>query len=137
MSNTTQTTTSGGPWWLSTNFALTVSMLVGSIFVGFDKVDAQAGVASIAGVIASVGAIREKVKGVDFKGWLKNSNTWAYIGTIVVTFVPVIPAELFTNLGDIAANAIGGNWQGILVGIFSLGTILYQLFKPKTAPVKA
>lgn len=133
MSNTTQTK-SGGPWWLSTNFALTVSMLVGSIFVGFDKVDAQAGVASIAGVIAAVGAIREKVKGVDFKGWIGNRNTWAYLGTIVVTFIPALPVDAFQHLGEIAANVIGGNWQGILVSLFSLGTILYHFFQPKPKP---
>lgn len=135
MANTTQTKATGGPWWLSTNFALTVSLLVGGIFVGFDSADAQSGVASIAGLIATIGAIREKVKGTDFKGWLTNSNTWAYIGTIVVTFVPTLPVELFQQLGDIARSAIGGNWQGILVGVFALGTTLYQIFKPKPAPV--
>lgn len=112
-------------------------MLVGSIFVGFDKVDAQAGISSIFGVFAAAGAIREKIKGVDFKGWLGNANTWAYLGTIVVTFVPTLPVETFRHLGDIAANAIGGNWQGILVSLFSLGTILYHFFQPKTKPAQA
>lgn len=127
--------TSGGPWWLSTNFALTVTLLVGGLFVGFDRADAQSGVASIAALIGAVGAIREKVKGVDVKGWLSSTNTWAYLGTVLVTFVPTLPVELFTHLGDIARNAIGGNWQGILVSLFSVGTILYHFFKPKPAPI--
>lgn len=135
MSSTTQTVS--GPWWLSTNFALTVALFLGGIFVGFDKMDAQAGVTSIAGLIAAIGAIREKVKGVDFKAWFGNANTWAYLGTIVVTFVPALPVETFRHLGDIAANAIGGNWQGILVSLFSLGTILYHFFQPKTKPAQA
>jgi hypothetical protein len=134
MINTTQT--SGGPWWLSTNFALTVVLVIGGFFVGFDRVDAQTGVTALAGAVAAFGALREKIKGVDFKGWLGNTNTWAYLGTIVVTFVPTLPVELFQQLGDIASAAIGGNWQGILVGVFALGTTLYQIFKPKpVAPV--
>lgn len=134
MSNTTQTT-SGGPWWLSTNFALTAVLLVGGLFVGFERTDAQTGVASIAGLIAAIGAVREKVKGVDFKGWLGNKNTWAYIGTIVVTFIPMLPGELFQHLGSIAEAAVGGNYQGILVGLFAAIPIIYNLFlKPKPAP---
>lgn len=125
------------PWWLSTNFALTFIMLIGGLFVGFDKVDAQTGVASIASLIAVFGAVREKVKGLDVKAWLSNKNTWAYLGTIVVTFVPILPGELFQHLGSIAEAAIGGNYQGILVCLFSAIPIIYNLFIKPKAPVQA
>ncbi len=129
MSNT-QTTTAG-PKWLSTNFALNVVLLIGCAFVGFSQDQAANGVGAFAALIAAVGAIRESVKGVDLKSWALNSNTWAYLGTIVVTFIPTLPVEFFQHLGDLARNAVGGNWQGILVSLFSIGTILYQVFKPK------
>lgn len=129
-------TSKPAPWWLSTNFALTFIMLIGGLFVGFDKVDAQTGVASIASLIAVFGAVREKVKGLDVKAWLANKNTWAYLGTIVVTFVPILPGELFHHLGSIAEAAIGGNYQGILVGLFSAIPIIYNLFIKPKAPVQ-
>lgn len=118
--------------WLSTNFALTLILFIGGLFVGFSQQDAANGVGAIAALIASVGAIREKIKGVDVKAWISNSNTWAYLGTLVVSIVPILPLELFQHLGDVARHVIGGNWQGILVSLFSIGTILYQIFKPKT-----
>lgn len=126
-------TSKAAPWWLSTNFALTFIMLIGGLFVGFDKVDAQTGVASIASLIAVFGAVREKVKGVDVKAWISNKNTWAYLGTIFVTFIPMLPGELFQHLGSIAEAAMGGNYQGVLVGLFAAIPIIYNLFfKPKT-----
>lgn len=128
------TQTTGGPWWLSTNFALTAVLLVGGLFVGFERADAVTGVTAVSTFIALFGALREKIKGVDFKAWIGNKNTWAYLGTIVVTFVPAIPVELFQHAGDIAAAAIGGNYQGILVGLFAAIPIIYNLFfKPKPA----
>lgn len=120
------------PSWLSTNFALNVILFIGGAFIGFSQGDATTGVGAVATLIGVVGAVREKIKGVDIKGWLSNSNTWAYLGTIVVTFLPTLPTETFQHLGDLARNVIGGNWQGILVSLFSIGTILYQIFKPKT-----
>lgn len=128
------TQTTGGPWWLSTNFALTAVLLVGGLFVGFERTDAVTGVGAVSSIIALFGALREKIKGVDFKAWLANKNTWAYLGTIVVTFVPILPGELFQHLGDIASAAIGGNYQGILVSLFAALPILYNIFfKPKPA----
>lgn len=126
------TQATGGPWWLSTNFALTAVLLVGGLLKGFDVVDATTGVDAVATLVAVWGASREKIKGVDFKAWIGNKNTWAYLGTIVVTFAPAIPLELFQHAGDIAAAAIGGNYQGILVGLFAAIPIIYNLFfKPK------
>lgn len=128
-------TTAKAPFWLSTNFALNVILFFGGAFIGFSQADAATGVGAAATFIAAFGAVREKIKGVDIKAWLANSNTWSYLGAIVVTFVPALPVETFQHLGDLARNVIGGNWQGILVSLFSIGTILYQIFKPKPAPV--
>jgi len=87
--------------------------------------------------LAGAFAIRERLKAstIDWKQWLSNSNTWAYLGTIVTAIVPILPVELFQHLGTIAQAAIGGNYQGILVGLFSAIPIIYNLFlKPKPAP---
>jgi len=51
----------------------------------------------------------------------------------VIAIFPMIPADLFTRLGDLATAAIGGNWQGILTAVFSIGTMIYFLFRKEPA----
>lgn len=119
-------------FWQGTNFWTALVLLVGGFFVGFPQGEASGAVAGIFAVVATVFGIREKVKGtVPFKEWLSSSNTWNYIGAAVVAILPSIPLELFSTLKDIMQAAVGGNWQGIAVGVFSLATILYNLFKKK------
>lgn len=121
-------------FWQSSNFWIAAVLAIGGIFVGFPEGDARAIVAALFSVIASAGAIREKVKkeNIDWRAWLRSANTWNYIGTAVVAAIPMVPAELFTQLRNLADAALGGNWQGIAAAVFSIGTILYYLLKPKT-----
>ena len=132
MSATTNT-----PFWQGTNFWTTVVLLIGGLFIGFPQGEAQATMGYIFSALAGAFAIRERLKAstIDWKQWLGNTNTWAYLGTIVTAIVPILPVELFQHLGTIAQAAIGGNYQGILVGLFSAIPIIYNLFlKPKPAP---
>lgn len=118
-------------FWQGTNFWTALILAIGGLFVGFPQGEAHNIVAAIFGLIATAGVVREKVKGVDFKAWVTSGNTWNYIGTAVVAAVPVIPAELFTKLHEVLTAAIGGNWQGIVAGVFSISTMLYYIFKKK------
>lgn len=119
-------------FWQGTNFWVALILLVGGFFVGFPQEDATGAVTAFFALIATGFGIREKVKGVvSFKDWISGSNTWNYLGAAVVAIVPSIPTELFTSLQSIMQAAVGGNWQGIAVGVFSLATILYNVFKKK------
>lgn len=119
-------------FWQGTNFWIALVLLVGGFFVGFPEGDAVTAVNGIFAVVATAFGIREKVKGtISFKQWITGSNTWNYIAAAVVSIIPAIPIELFQTLKDLLQAAVGGNWQGIAVGAFSLATILYNLFKRK------
>lgn len=127
------------PFWQSTNFWTTTALLVGGLFVGFPDGEARTAVGLIFAIMASVGAIRERLKTstLGWKAWISNKNTWAYLGVIVTAIVPILPGELFQHFGTIAEAAIGGNYQGILVGLFSAIPIIYNLFIKKNPPPPA
>jgi len=126
-------TTVNKQFWQGTNFWQALVLLIGGFWVGFPQEDATGAVASIFALIATVFGIREKVKGaaISFKDWITSSNTWNYIATAAVSIIPALPADLFTSIHDVLKAAIGGNWQGIAVGVFSLVTIIYNLAKKK------
>ena len=119
--------------WKSTNFILAVILAAGGLFVGFPEGEARVIVGSFATIIAAAGALREKLKAatVDWKTWLRSVNTWNYIATAVIAIFPAIPADLFQRLRDLADAALTGNWQGIATAMFSIGTMIYYLTRPK------
>ena len=125
-------------FWQGTNFWIALVLAFGGIVVGFPEGDARNAVAAIFAAIASAGAIREKIKGakIDWKTWLSSPNTWNYLAAAMTAALPNIPVDLFARLGDLARAAIGGNWQGILTALFSIGTMLYFIFRPTPAPAK-
>lgn len=113
----------------SANFWTAVVLAFGGLVVGFPADQAGETVAALFATIAGAMGIRERVKGatIDWKSWLQSVNTWNYIGAAVVAAIPAIPLELFDRLRVLAVAAIGGNWQGILTALFSIGTIIYYL----------
>lgn len=118
-------------FWQSTNFWTAVLLAVGALFVGFPEGAARDTVAALFALIASSGIIRNFVKegvGFDWKQ-IKTANFWNYVATAITAIVPQIPAELFSRLQELATHLVGGNWQGILVSVFSIATILYHLVK--------
>ncbi len=138
MSNTVTVTAS--PWYASSGFWNGVLLAASGLVVGFPTEAGNDGVAALFALFASGNAIREALRGktVDLKAWITNKNTWNYIGATIIAIFPMIPADLFARLGDLATAAIGGNWQGILTALFSIGTMLYFLFKkPTTTPEPA
>lgn len=119
-------------FWQGTNFWIALILAGGGLFVGFPESEARDMVALIFGLIAAAGLLREKLKGlvpIDWKTWIRQPNTWNYIGTAVVAIVPTIPVELFTHIRTTIDAAFGGNWQGIATGVFSIATMLYYIFK--------
>lgn len=128
------TSTTTTKWYQSANFWTAVILAAGGIFVGFPESDARNIVSALFGLISGGMLIREKLKGLkaDWRTWLRSANTWNYIATAVIAVVPAIPADLFTQLRNLADAALGGNWQGIAAAVFSIATILYYLFRPKT-----
>jgi hypothetical protein len=134
MSNTVTVTAS--PWYASSGFWNGVILAASGLVVGFPTEAGQDGVAALFALFASGNAIREALRGktVDLKAWITNKNTWNYIGATVVAIVPAIPVGLFEKVGELATAALGGNWQGILTALFSIGTMLYFWLKPTTTP---
>lgn len=128
------TSTTTTKWYQSANFWTAVILAAGGIFVGFPESDARNIVSALFGLISGGMLIREKLKGLpaDWKAWIRSANTWNYIATAVIAVVPAIPADLFTQLRNLADAALGGNWQGIAAAVFSIATILYYLLRPKT-----
>ena len=120
-------------FWQGTNFWTALALFVGGLFVGFPDGEAQTTVGYLFATLGGIMAIREKLKNtsIDWRAWIGNKNTWAYLGTVVVSVLPAIPLELFDNLSDRSTAALGGNWQGIWVAFFSIGKIIFHLVKPK------
>lgn len=120
--------------WLSTNFALNLALLVAGVFlISEQEVDRAAYAA--ASLTAFVGVVREAVKsGPRWREWLTNSNTWVYLATIVTTFLPTLPVEVFEHLGQFVASILGQNYQGAVLAAFTIVNILYRYFtNPKPA----
>lgn len=120
------------PWYTSSNFWTFAALTIGALFVGFPEDAAKETVSAIVGLVASFRGVREWIKNQPkFKPVeeINRSNFWAYLATAVTAAVPLIPVEIFDNLQNIVENLIGGNWQGVLTGIFGLATILYNIFR--------
>lgn len=133
MDTTTINNSTPVKFWQGTNFWVAAVLAIGGLWVGFPSGDAQHSTELIVGALAGVFAIREKLKDlkIDWKQWIKSANTWNYLATVFVAILPTIPIELFQALRGIIEAALGGNWQGIVAGVFSLATILYYWLKPK------
>lgn len=125
------------PFYQSTNFWISVLLAGGALFVGFPEGQARDLVASMFGLISAFGVVRNYFKtGPQFE-WKKfgSANFWNYVAAFVTAMVPVnLPPELFTSLQDMASAIIGGNWQGILVAVFSVASIVYHIIQSNTGP---
>lgn len=125
-------------FYQGTNFWVSVVLFIGGLFVGFPTDMATETVEYWVAGIAGIFAVREKLKDVqiDWRAWLQNPNTWAYLGTVITSLLPVIPVDLFTDLAELAQSILGGNWQGVLVSLFAIGTMLFHLLRPKVAAAR-
>lgn len=121
------TLNSARPRITSTNFALNVALLIGGLFAALQPSDVSAAVAAGVTLVSFVGILRRVIYSFDLRRWLADSNTWVYLATIVITFVPSLPVELFEQLGNLFAGILGGNYQAVLLALFSLANIIYRL----------
>jgi hypothetical protein len=120
-------------WWQSSNFWTAVVLVIGGFFVGFPEV---AGTEAVAGVFALIAVGKTlhnyfKTAAFDWRSWLDDANFWNYLATVVVAVFPTLPSGAIENLETAVRSAIGGNWQGLIIALFSLGTILYKTLKPQ------
>jgi hypothetical protein len=121
-------------FWQSSNFwIILMTGVIGGFFVGFPREAVSDGIAAIFVLIYSGAIMRDAFSTMkfDWKKAIGDKNWWNYLSGIVVSILPLIPVEVFQQLADIAQHAIGGNWQGVLVGVFGLLTILYHIFIKK------
>lgn len=115
-------------FWQGTNFYIALLMVAGGLYAGIQDTDVKPIVSGIFGIVASVGLLREKLKGstlVTFKEWIKSKNTWSYLGIAIVQVIPSIPADFFTRLNEIATAAIDQNWTAFISAILSGATMIY------------
>ncbi len=124
------------PWYGSTGFWNGLVLALSGLVVGFPAGDSSNAIAALFALFASGNAIRDGLSGkhLDVKAWALSKNTWNYLAATIVAIVPMFPAEIVQSAGDAVAAAIGGNWQGIFVAVFSIGTTLYYWLKPSGKP---
>lgn len=127
-------------FWQSTNFWIALTSLLGALVVGFDSELGQKFVMEVFAVFASGGMLRNffKENGLKFD-WTQvgTSNFWAQLGIIVTTVSgAVLPDELFNTLQEAAQAVFTQNWQALLVAMFSLATIIWNLVKDKGSKEK-
>lgn len=123
------------PFYQSTNFWISVLLALGALFVGFPEGEAKNLVASMFGLISAFGVIRNYFKAGPQFDWKKfgSVNFWNYVAAFLTAMVPVnLPPELFSRMQELAQAIIGGNWQGILVAVFSVASILYHIVRDNT-----
>lgn len=128
-------TQSSTKWWGSSGFWNGLVLAVSGLFVGFPTGAASDAVSAIFALVTSGMAIRSGLSGKhpDWRAWLANKNTWNYLGATIVAILPTVPVGLFQEIGNAVSAALGGNWQGILVAVFSIGTMIYYWLRPKPA----
>jgi len=117
-------------FWQSTNFWTAVTLLVGGFFVGFPADVATNVVGWIFMLIGAGATLRNFFQDspTDVKGWVLDANFWNYLTAIVVAIVPTLPSGTIELIESVARDLIGGNWQGAIIGVVSLVTILYKIF---------
>jgi hypothetical protein len=118
----------------SSNFWTAVVMAVGGLFVGFPEGLGEQFVAELFALLGTGKLLREYIKSrpaVNAGEAVNRSNWWNYIGVIITSIVPMIPGEFIDSLQNVLSNLLSSNWQGVLVALFSIATILYNLFQSK------
>lgn len=121
-------------WYESANFWTAVVLALGGLFVGFPAEAASNTVANIFVLIGGGMGIREWIKGkpkFSPTEALNRSNWWNYIGTVAVALVPQIPVAVIDEMERAVQAALGGNWQGLIVALFSIATIIYNLLQQR------
>jgi hypothetical protein len=120
----------------SANFALMITLVIGTLWVGFPTGEAEKMVQAFFSIISGIGLFRNFFKDakIDAIGWVKNSNTWGFLSVIFIQLFPSLTPELFVALRSVVEAGIGGNWQQILTATIGLATIIWEIFKNAKLP---
>lgn len=123
-------------FWQSSNFWTAVVLLAGGFFIGFPEETGSEGVNLVFMLLAVGKTLRNFFKNSvsEWRKWINDANFWNYFTVIAVSIVPTLPDGTVEAVQQIATNLVGANWQGVIIGVFSLATILYKIFTtPKEA----
>lgn len=120
-------------WWQSSNFWVALIMVVAGVFVGFTEEMAETAVGAVFGIIAVGKSLHNYFKeaDIDWKTWVLDSNFVNYALIVIATFIPTFSPELLRQLQDLAGAIFAGDVSAIIAAVFSLATILYNIFKPE------
>lgn len=129
------------PFWQGSNFYVALVLMIGGFFVGFPEGDAKHFVEMLFATVAGGFGLREQLKNLrpDAEKWVLSGNFVNYLMAAIVAVVPTFP-NIGEALQQTLSGILGGNWQGILTGIFSLATMLFYWVKDRNktpAPVSA
>ena len=123
-------------WWQSSNFWMAAIMTVAGVFVGFTESMAETAVSAVFAIAAAGKMLHNYFKSaeIDWKTWVLNSNFLNYALIIITTFIPSFSAQWLQTLQDLVGSIIDGNISGIIAAIFSIATILYNIFRKPADP---
>lgn len=129
----TQIETTAKNWWQSSNFWTAAIMVIAGAFVGFEESMAETAVGGIFGIIAVGKSLHNYFKEakIDWKSWVLDSNFVNYALIVLTTFFANFDAALLEKIQQLFGAALDGDVSGILAAIFSIATILYNVFKQK------
>jgi hypothetical protein len=120
-------------FWQSSNFWTTLLVgVIGGFFVIYPGDAIGEGVKALFTVIYSGAIVSDWARSdgakFDWKHALKDANWWNYLGSLVIVWWDKLPAEFFQELGNVVSQALAGNYQGALIGVFGLLSILFHIF---------
>lgn len=123
-------------WWQSSNFWMALVMTVAGVFVGFTESMAETAVAAVFGIVAIGKSLHNYFKSadIDWQAWVFNSNFVNYALVVITAFIPTFSPQWIEALQDLLAGIIDGNISGIIAAVFSIATILYNIFKKQPDP---
>lgn len=116
---------------LSSNFALQVLIVVGTIFSLSTEFISQSW-ALLAGMIGFIGVARLELKKFEFpdKERLKEINYIPYLVAIVASLVEFFPL-IAGDVEKLQQAATTGNWIAVASALFSIVTIIVKTRKPE------
>jgi len=115
-------------WWESQGFFVALVALMGA-FWGLSEDTAMSVVTAVTGLISAGALVLQFFKTSKFKGFkevLSNSNTWAYLVTVIGSFLPNA-GEIVASLRGVSDAVFSKNLGAILTALFTLGVMIYNI----------
>ena len=119
-------------WWESQGFFVALIALMGA-FWGLSEDTATSVVTAVTGLISAGALVLQFFKTSKFQSFkdvLSNSNTWAYLVTVIGSFLPNA-GEIVAALRGVSDAAFSKNLGAILTALFTFGVMLYNIVVKK------